>query len=97
MPEISFLRVLDSKLKWGMAFGILGFFVSFTTSRSLNGRVTYYRDYGAIACGVLAVALAVWAYNSYIPEEYKSKKMLFFFAVMGLGVTQLVRGFGLHL
>lgn len=97
MPEVSFLQALDTKLKWGLAFGIIGFFVSSTTSRSLNGQVTYYRDYGAIVCGLLAVALGLWAYNSFIPEKYQSKKNLFFLGVMGLGVLQLVRGFGLHL
>ena len=78
----------------GMA-GLLGFFVRFSIMRSttVNGDTdTFYRDYGAITAGVIALVFGVIAAAQIMNSRTKKNfgiALIFIF----LGIIHLIRGF----
>ncbi len=75
--------------------GILGFFVKFsfleTTSEGGQTEI-FFRDYGAITAGIVALAFGGWAVYRILSSPLK-KNLAFVVIALFLGVVHLIRGF----
>jgi hypothetical protein len=78
----------------GWVTGAVPFFLH-ASSESISTSGVVYRDYVAIACGIAAAVLGGLALRA-APKEQPQRKtaMTGGFIALGLGLVQIVRGFG---
>ena len=103
-PTTTSLRDVPTPLYVGLAIGLLGFFVSFSSmsSQTVNAEVTMcsYQDYGAIIAGVLCLVCAGLGIQRRRSSPYKfpvAHWIVYAFAavLVVLAVVHVLRGLGM--
>lgn len=81
----------------GIVAAALPFICNFTTTTTVNGRVTSYTDYAAIGLGIVAILIGLSTIRLWekTPDSDLMKRRGLFVLILGLGAFQLARGLGL--